>query len=113
MGDDVEYHIKFKLWIEKDGDIIIGLGRDKLLGEIEKTGSISKAAKNVGMSYKKAWSFLKTMENRLGVKLIKTRRGGKKGGGTELTEDAKKLLAEFEKISTAFENLKEQLEKNG
>jgi len=109
----VKYQIKFKLWVEKDGDIIIGLGRDKLLREIEKTGSISKAAKNVGMSYKKAWSFLKTMESRLGVKLVKTQRGGKKGGGTQLTEEAKQLLSDFERISTAFENLKKQLEKNG
>jgi len=109
----VKYQIKFKLWVEKDGDIIIGLGRDKLLREIEKTGSISKAAKNVGMSYKKAWSFLKTMESRLGVKLVKTQRGGKKGGGTQLTEEAKQLLSDFERINTAFENLKKQLEKNG
>ncbi len=109
----MKYQIKFKLWVEKDGDIIIGLGRDKLLREIEKTGSISKAAKNVGMSYKKAWSFLKTMESRLGVKLVKTQRGGKKGGGTQLTEEAKQLLSDFERISTAFENLKKQLEKNG
>ena len=109
----MKYQIKFKLWVEKDGDIIIGLGRDKLLREIEKTGSISKAAKNVGMSYKKAWSFLKTMESRLGVKLVKTQRGGKKGGGTQLTEEAKQLLSDFERINTAFENLKKQLEKNG
>ncbi len=109
----MKYQIKFKLWVEKDGDIIIGLGRDKLLREIEKTGSISKAAKNVGMSYKKAWSFLKTMESRLGVKLVKTHRGGKKGGGTELTEEAKQLLSDFEKINTAFKNLKKQLEKDG
>jgi molybdate transport system regulatory protein len=101
----VKYNIKFKVWLEKDGDIVMGLGRDKLLREIDRLGSISKAAKEVGMSYKKAWSFIKTMEKRLGIKLIETKRGGKGGGGASLTDDAKKLLRDFEKITDAFEKL--------
>ncbi|WP_456464685.1 winged helix-turn-helix domain-containing protein [Persephonella sp.] len=105
----MNYKIKFKVWLEKDKDIIMGLGRDKLLREIERLGSISKAAKEVGMSYKKAWSFIKTMEDRLGVKLINTRRGGKGGGGATLTEEAKKLLNDFEKITKEFEKLTHKL----
>ena len=103
------YKVRYKVWLEKDKDIVMGLGRDKLLREIEKTGSISKAAKAVGMSYKKAWSFLKTMENRLGIKLVETRRGGRGGGGTRLTEEARKLLSEFEKIKKEFEKLAQKL----
>lgn len=109
----MKYSIRFKIWLEKDGDIIMGLGRDKLLREIGRLGSISKAAKNVGMSYKKAWSFIKAMENRLGVKLIETKRGGKGGGGAFLTDEAKKLLEDFENISQEFERLRRKLEKDG
>lgn len=107
----MKYKIKFKLWLEKDKDIIMGLGRDKLFREIEKTGSISKAAKKVGMSYKKAWSFIKTMEDRLGIKLVETKRGGKGGGETVLTKEAQKLLKDFEKITKEFEKLAKKLSK--
>jgi len=109
----VKYEIKFKIWLEKDKDIVMGLGRDKLLREIDRLGSISKAAKEVGMSYKKAWSFIKTMEDRLGVKLIETQRGGKQGGGARLTDDARELLGDFEQINKKFENLRKKLSKNG
>ncbi|WP_457639990.1 winged helix-turn-helix domain-containing protein [Persephonella sp.] len=108
----MKYSIKFKIWLEKEKDVVMGLGRDRLLREIDRLGSISKAAKEVGMSYKKAWSFIKTMEKRLGVKLIETKRGGKGGGGAYLTEDAKKLLEEFEHITKKFENLRKKLSKD-
>ncbi|WP_456383860.1 winged helix-turn-helix domain-containing protein [Persephonella sp.] len=108
----MKYQIKFKIWLEKDRDVVMGLGRDKLLREIDRLGSISKAAKEVGMSYKKAWSFIKTMEDRLGVKLIETQRGGKGGGGARLTDDARKLLEEFEQINRKFENLRKKLSKD-
>jgi len=107
----MKYEIKFKIWLEKDKDIIMGLGRDQLLREIDRLGSISKAAKEVGMSYKKAWSFIKTMEKRLGIKLIETKRGGKNGGGSYLTPKAIQLLQDFENINKQFEKLQKKLAK--
>ncbi|WP_457622422.1 winged helix-turn-helix domain-containing protein [Persephonella sp.] len=109
----MRYQIKYKVWLEKDGEIIIGLGREKLLKEIQKQGSISKAAKELGISYKKAWSYLKAMEERIGAKLVETRRGGAKGGGAVLTEEAQKLLKEFEKLVKRFEGVKKRAENNG
>jgi len=102
--------IKYKVWLEKDGEIIIGMGREKLLKEIDKTGSIKKAAENLGISYKKAWEYLRAMENRLGKKLVETRKGGKSGGGSALTPYAKKLVKDFEKVQLSFENLRKTLE---
>jgi len=102
--------IKYKLWIEKDGDIIIGMGRDKLLREIENTGSIKKASEKVGISYKKALEYIKAMEKRTGQKIVETFRGGKEKGGARLTPFAKKLLQDFEHILKNFENLKQKLE---
>ncbi|ACO04613.1 MAG TPA: ModE family transcriptional regulator [Persephonella sp.] len=109
----MRYQIKYKVWLEKDGEIIMGLGREKLLKEIQKQGSISKAAKELGISYKKAWSFLKAMEKRLGTKLVETKRGGEKGGGAVLTEEAQKLIKEFEKLVKRFEGVKKRAESNG
>ncbi len=102
--------IKYKVWLEIDGEIIIGMGREKLLKEIDKTGSIKKAAENLGISYKKAWEYLRAMENRLGKKLVETRKGGKSGGGSILTPYAKKLVKDFEKVQLSFENLRKTLE---
>ena len=50
----MEYKIKSRIWIEVDGEILLGEGRVSLLKAIEKTGSLSKASKSLGMSYKKA-----------------------------------------------------------
>ncbi len=93
-----KFKVKFKVWLEKDGEIVMGLGREKLLKAIKKHGSISKAAKEVGISYKKAWSYIKAMEERLGKKLVETKIGGAGGGGSKLTEEAEKLIEEFDKI---------------
>ncbi len=94
----MKYKVKFKVWLEKDGEIIMGLGREKLLKAVKKHGSISKAAKEVGISYKKAWSYIKAMEERLGKKLVETKIGGAGGGGSRLTKEAEKLIQEFDKI---------------
>lgn len=103
--------IKYKVWLEKDNEIVIGMGREKILREIEKTGSISSAARNLGISYKKAWQYIKAMEDRLGIKLVESKKGGVKGGGSRLTPEAKKLLKKFEKVLKEFEKTKEKLEK--
>ncbi len=107
------FDIKYKVWLEKDGDIVIGMGKEKLLKEIEKTGSISAAARKLGLSYKKAWQYIKSMEKRLGMKLVKTKSGGFRGGGSQLTDEAKELLKEFDEILKHFEKTKKILEKKG
>ncbi|NPA52778.1 MAG: LysR family transcriptional regulator [Aquificae bacterium] len=99
----MKYKVKFKVWLEKDGEIIMGLGREKLLKAVKKHGSISKAAKEVGISYKKAWSYIKAMEKRLGKKLVETKIGGAGGGGSRLTKEAEKLIKEFDKILDKIE----------
>ncbi|WP_037919740.1 winged helix-turn-helix domain-containing protein [Sulfurihydrogenibium subterraneum] len=103
--------VKYKVWIEKDGEIIMGLGRDELLREIEKTGSIKKSAEKVGISYRKALYFIDAMEKRYGKKIVESVRGGRGGGGSKLTEEGKKLLKEFEKVIKEFEKAKENSEK--
>ncbi len=94
----MSYEIKFKVWIEKDGEVIFSSGREKLLKEIEREGSINKAAKKLGLSYKKAWLLIKNMEDRLGFPILEKKRGGKYGGGSRLTEEGRKLLENYEKL---------------
>ena len=88
-------NVKLKLWIEKDNEAVFGDGRYELLNLIEKTGSMNKAAKELKMSYRKAWGDVKLMEERLSVKLVETRSGGKGGGGANLTPAARELLEKY------------------
>lgn len=100
--------IKYKVWIEKDGEILMGLGRDELLREIEKTGSIRQAAESMGITYRKALYFIDAMEKRAGKKIVEKVRGGAGGGGSKLTDYGKQLLKEFEKVVKEFEESKQK-----
>jgi molybdate transport repressor ModE-like protein len=103
--------VKYKVWVEKDGEILIGLGKDELLRQIEKTGSIRQAAENMGITYRKAIYFIDAMEKRSGKKIVETFRGGAGGGGSKLTEYGKQLLNEFEKVVKEFEKAKRRSSK--
>ena len=91
--------IKSRLWIEKDGKPFIGYGRIKLLKEVERTASISAAAKALKMSYKKAWNLLNDIENLAKQPVTVKNIGGKNGGGTEVTEYGKTLIQQFEVLN--------------
>ncbi len=93
--------VKFKVWLEKDGEPIISGGKYALLKEIQKTGSILKAAKNLGLSYKRAHSQIKAMEERLGDKILEKKRGK----GARLTALGKEVLREYEEVLSEFEKL--------
>ena len=87
--------IRSKIWLEIDGETVFGSGRRALLDEIEELGSINKAAKKVNISYRKALSYIQSMERRLGVSLVDRKAGGRNGGGALLTAEAKKLLQRY------------------
>ena len=97
--------IKSKIWIESEGKPVFGRGRRFLLEAIDKYGSINQAAKEINISYRKAWGYIKAMEERLGFKLIDRQTGGKNGGGATLTEEAKKFLSKYEELEMGIREL--------
>jgi len=103
--------IKHKVWIEKDDETIMGMGREALLRAIKETGSITKAAEKVGLNYTKAMSYIKAMEERSGQKIVVTFKGGTEKGGAKLTEFGEGLLKDFESIVKEYEKLRERLQK--
>lgn len=108
----MKYEIKSKIWIEVDGKILLGEGRVALLKAIEDTGSLTKAAKSLGMSYKKAWSLIDAINNRAKNPVITTSIGGKGGGGAELTPYGKSLARAFDAINEkCWEFLDKQVKK--
>ena len=77
--------IRSKIWLEIKGEPVFGSGREALFKAIDKTGSINKASKDIKMSYRKALSYIQTMEHRCGRKLVDRKTGGLHGGGASLT----------------------------
>jgi len=94
----VDMEIKSKLWIEVGGRPVFGRGRRFLLEAIDKYGSINQAAREINISYRKAWGYIKAMEERLGFKLIERQTGGKNGGGAVLTDEAREFLRKYEAL---------------
>jgi len=86
-----------KIWIEDaDGRLLLGDGRLRILDAVEATGSLSAAARELGMSYRAAWGKIRATEKRMGVPLVKGSAGGARHGGAVLTPAARDLLRRFE-----------------
>ncbi len=92
------YQLRSRIWLEVDGEPFLGEGRVRLLEAIKEHGSISKAAKSLEMSYKKAWRLIDSINNASDKPLVMSNSGGQKGGGTNLTEEGLRLMKEFRKI---------------
>lgn len=97
--------IRSKIWLEVDGEPVFGRGRRFLLEAIDAHGSINRAAQEVGISFRKAWSHIKAMEDRLGIKLVDRQAGGKNGGGAAITPQAREFLARFEAMEDGIREI--------
>jgi molybdate transport system regulatory protein len=86
------------VWFHAGGHTLGGASRIALLAAIRETGSITHAAKAVGMSYKGAWDAVDAMNNLAGEPLVMRSTGGKGGGGTTLTPRAVKLIETFRAV---------------
>ncbi len=83
------------LALRREGRPLVGRDRIDLLEAVAAHGSISKAAKAVGLSYKAAWDALNAVNNLLPRPAIVGQAGGRQGGGAVLTEDGRALIAAF------------------
>ncbi len=79
-------------------EIAIGPGKADLLKAIHKTGSISHAAKSLGMSYMRAWELLQTMNRCFRKPLVSALRGGHEKGGTKLTPSGIIVLKMYQQL---------------
>ncbi|MFV8839559.1 winged helix-turn-helix domain-containing protein [Salinimicrobium soli] len=104
--------VKSRIWIELDDKEFLGEGKVRLLKAIDQTGSLSKAAKSLGISYKKAWHLIDSVNNTAKKPVTVNSIGGKGGGGTKLTPYGKALVKAFEEMNLkCWDFLDIQLEK--
>ena len=80
--------------------IAIGPGKADLLEAIAETGSISAAAKRMGMSYRRAWLLMDTMNRCFRVPLVAAAKGGRRGGGAQVTPHGMEILRRYRDMET-------------
>lgn len=96
--------LNYKFWLtQKDGTEILGKKVLNLLEDIDKEGSIQAASNKNKISYRKAWGDIKKAEEILKFTIIETKRGGKEGGKSSLTEDAKNMLQAFKELENELD----------
>jgi len=78
--------------------LMLGPGKADLLALIRETGSIAAAGRRMGMSYKRAWMLVETMNAMFREPLVESVRGGASGGGAHLTEAGEKVLGHYRKV---------------
>jgi molybdate transport system regulatory protein len=84
--------VRTKLFI---ADETIGLGKINLLDLVGEVGSISEAARRMGMGYRRAWFLLNSMQSGFDAPLFVTERGGAGKGGAQLTSLGKELIRRY------------------
>src|SRR5437879_11554685 len=90
--------IEFRLRISKGDDIAVGPGKIDLLDAIGATGSITAAARSLGMSYRRAWLLVDTMNRCFRSAVVEAEAGGKRGGGTRLTASGEEVVRNYRRI---------------
>jgi molybdate transport system regulatory protein len=107
--DDPAIGLDGSVWMTVGGENFGGAGRITLLAAIAESGSITKAAKAIHMSYKAAWDAVDNMNNLAGEALVERVSGGKGGGGTRLTARGAQLVENFKLIEREHRRFVQQL----
>ncbi|WP_233839923.1 TOBE domain-containing protein [Dyella sp. 2HG41-7] len=102
--------LKGILSLQSGNQILGGADRIALLAKIQETGSITAAARAVGVSYKGAWDAIDAMNNLADEPLVTRITGGKGGGGTRLTERGQRLIETFSALEEVHRRFLSQFE---
>lgn len=108
MQGEQTLRLMYKLWLDYRGRAF-GDGPARLLAGVEKSGSLRKAAQDLGMSYNKAWRILHAAEERLGFPLMDRSVGGSTGGGSHLTREAEDLVVRYQAVAAEAEEVLEAI----
>jgi molybdate transport system regulatory protein len=95
-----EVSVQLRIRILAGQEIALGPGKVELLWLVQETHSISEAARQMEMSYMRAWSLIQTMNHCFKTPVVQTMRGGSKRGGALLTETGERLVALYGQLET-------------
>ncbi|RFD18493.1 LysR family transcriptional regulator [Komagataeibacter melaceti] len=91
--------MRLTLRLDANGTPLLGHGKIKLLEQIGRTGSISAAARAMGMSYRRAWLLVEAMNTAFTRPLVSAKPGG--GGGAGLSAEGETVLRLYRQIEDA------------
>ncbi|OVZ55610.1 ModE family transcriptional regulator [Pigmentiphaga sp. NML080357] len=98
MATSTKPRFQFRLRVYRDAAIAIGPGKIALLEAILQTGSITAAAQQMGMSYRRAWLLVDELNRSLREPAVESAVGGARGGGTMVTEAGKEIIRRYRSI---------------
>ena len=90
--------LRLRLRVFNGGEPALGPGRVELLGRIAESGSIVQAAREMELSYMKAWKLIQSMNRCFQQPLVEVRRGGKDGGSARVTATGERVLAVYREM---------------
>ncbi|MDN5850564.1 MAG: LysR family transcriptional regulator [Nitrococcus sp.] len=93
---------KLSLHIALKPNVRLGPGKADLLQGILETGSIAAAGRRMGMSYKRAWYLIDTLNGYFCEPVVIARKGGRTGGGADLTETGRAVLGSFRRMEVTM-----------
>lgn len=93
--NQIGLHLRVVLHDPSGRPVAFGPGKADLLQAINETGSIAGAGRRLGMSYKRAWSLVETLNAMFRAPLVDAAKGGAGGGGAALTPLGEKILAAY------------------
>jgi molybdate transport system regulatory protein len=91
-----------RVWLETDGQVVLGRGRVELLEAIERHHSIRRAAASLGMSYRRAWLLVQSINSACETQLVEATKGGTSGGGAIVTPFGKETIRRFHVLDRAL-----------
>jgi molybdate transport system regulatory protein len=100
--------VSARAWIELNGRFFLGPGKARLLRAVDDVGSISGAARSIGLSYRAAWNYIDAMNRRAGALLVATLAGGTRGGGARLTDLGRAALAAYAVLERELETFRDR-----
>jgi molybdate transport system regulatory protein len=109
----VAMQVEGALSVIADGHPLGGRGRMALLREIDAQGSITRAARALGISYKGAWDAVDAMNASADAPLVERVAGGRGGGGTRLTVYGRRLVARYEELERVHQRFVRVLTEEG
>jgi molybdenum ABC transporter molybdate-binding protein len=98
------WQVNVRVWVESSGEAVLGEGRAELMAAVESERSITRAAKALGMSYRRAWTLIREINEAAGETLVEAAVGGKQGGGARLTPHGRAALDIYEKVRQSIVN---------
>jgi molybdate transport system regulatory protein len=101
--------VRSRAWLEWHGGSLLGQGRLALLESLGELGSISGAARAMGVSYRAAWRWIDAMNRVAGRPLVETSTGGRGGGGARLTPTGAAVLEAARRLNLRLDEFNQQM----